>query len=161
MKKIKEVSKKYLRNICMCVIKAILIVLYFFISNFLYTNVDIKTLETGIQIVAMVFLFKAIYTFEKAYKKDDGSLAIKGIEFLSFSFYMVTARYIQIRFNIENYSIFVTCVYAIYFVLKAMVIYTKGINKLSQNLSDVRQIVKKDIPIKKEARKRLNNIIEN
>ena len=92
MKKMKEVSKKYLKDIYICVIKAIFVVIYFFISNYLYKNVNIKNLETGLQIIAMIFLVNSVYIFEKAYRKDSGSLAIKGIETLTFSFYIVTAR---------------------------------------------------------------------
>lgn len=160
MKKIKEVSEKYLKDIYICVIKAILIVIYFFVSNFLYKNLNIEYVERVIQIIAVIFLLRAIFVFEKAYKKDSGSLAIQGIEILVFSLYIITARYIIKRFNFENYSLIVTYGYTLYFVLKAIIIYTKGIKQLSENLSDIRQIVKNDKPIKREAIKRLNKITE-
>lgn len=160
MKKIKEVSEKYLKDIYICVIKALLIIIYFFISNFLYRNVNNEHLETVIQIISMAFGLGAIYIFEIAYKKDDGGLALKGIEILIFSLYMMTSKYITDRYNLKNYSVMVTCIYAIYFALKAIVIYMKGIKELAGNLSDIRQIVKKDKPIKKEATKRLKNIVE-
>ena len=60
MKKMKEVSKKYLKDIYICVIKAIFVVIYFFISNYLYKNVNIKNLETGLQIIAMIFLVNSV-----------------------------------------------------------------------------------------------------
>lgn len=160
MKKIKEVSEKYLKDIYICVIKALLIIIYFFISNYLYKNVDNQHLETAIQIISMAFGFGAIYIFEIAYKKDNEGIALKGIEILIFSLYMMTSKYITDRFNLKNYSVVVTCIYAIYFALKAIVIYMKGINELAGNLSDIRQIVKKEKPIKKEATKRLKNMVE-
>lgn len=162
MKKIQEVSGKYLKKIYICMMKVILIILYFFILDFFYgnENVNIEFLEEIIKIIAMVFLFRAIYIFEKAYKKDNEELAVQGIELLIFSIYMITARYMTNRFNLDNYSFLITCVYSIYFVLKTIFTYMKGIKELSGNLSDVRQIVKKEKPIKKEATKRVKEMAE-
>lgn len=154
MKKIKEVNRKYLKDIYICVIKAILVITYFFISNFLYRN------ETIIQIISMTFGFGAIYIFESAYKKDDDRLALQGIEFLTFSLYIITSKYITERFNFENYSIIVICIFSIYFALKAIIIYMKGINELAINLSDIRQIVKEEKPIRREATKKMKNVVE-
>ena len=92
MKKMRDVSEKYLKDIYIYVIEAILILIYLFISNFLYKNIEIKYFERYIQLISIIFLFTAIYIFEKAYKKDDGGLAIKGIEFLIFSLYMITQK---------------------------------------------------------------------
>ena len=104
----------------------------------------------------MIFLFIAIYIFEKAYKKDDDNLAIQGIEILILSAYTLTSRHITNKFNFEfkTYSLVASYIFAIYFILKCIIIYTKGRKEIAENYSDVREIVKKEEPVIKEATKK-------
>lgn len=152
----KEVNEKYLKEIYLNVLKAIIIVLYFFILNLAYENISSEHLELGIEIFTMIFLFISIYIFEKAYKKDNGNLAIQGIEILVLSTYTLTSRHITNKFNFEfkTYSLVASYIFAIYFILKSIVVYTKGRKEEAENLSDIREIVKKDKPLKKEATKK-------
>lgn len=152
----KEVKEKYLKEIYLNVLKAIIIVLYFLVLNLAYENISSEHLELGIEIFTMIFLFISIYIFEKAYKKDDGNLAIQGIEILVLSTYTLTSRHITNKFNFEfkNYSLVASYIFAIYFILKCIVVYTKGRKEEAENFSDIREIVKKDEPLKKEATKK-------
>ena len=153
----KEVKEKYLKEIYLNILKAIIIVLYFFILNLSYENINNEHLiELGIQIFTMIFLFIAIYIFEKAYKKDDDNLAIQGIEILILSAYTLTSRHITNKFSFEfkSYSLVASYIFAIYFILKSIVIYTKGRKEEVENLSDIRELVKKDEPVIKEATKK-------
>lgn len=152
----KEVNEKYLKEIYLNVLKAIIIVLYFFILNLAYENISSEHLELGIEIFTMIFLFISIYIFEKAYKKDEGNLAIQGIEILVLSTYTLTSRHITNKFNFEfkTYSLVASYIFAIYFILKCIVVYTKGRKEEAENLSDIREIVKKEEPLKKEATKK-------
>lgn len=148
-----EVSEKYLKEIYLNVLKAIIVVLYFFVLNLAYENVNSEYLEIGIKIFTMIFLFIAIYIFEKAYKKDDEKLALQGIEILVLAIYTLTTEHItnKFDFNFKSYSLVASYVFAIYFILKSIIVYTKGRKELAEDLSDIREIVKKDEPIKKEA----------
>ena len=78
----KEVKEKYLKEIYLNVLKAVIITLFFFVLNLAYENVRSEYLASGIKILTMIFLFISIYIFEKAYKKDDDNLAVQGIEIL-------------------------------------------------------------------------------
>ena len=155
----KEVKEKYLKEIYLNILKAIIIVLYFFILNQAYENISNEHLELGIEILTMIFLFISIFIFEKAYKKDDGNLAIQGIEILVLSTYTLTSRHITNKFNFEfkSYSLVASYIFAIYFILKCIIIYTKGRKEEAESLSDIREIVKKDEPIIKEATKKNNS----
>lgn len=155
----KEVKEKYLKEIYLNILKAIIIVLYFFILNQAYENISNEHLELGIEILTMIFLFISIFIFEKAYKKDDGNLAIQGIEILVLSTYTLTSRHITNKFNFEfkSYSLVASYIFAIYFILKCIIIYTKGRKEEAESLSDIREIVKKDEPIIKEATKKSSN----
>ena len=152
----KEVKEKYLKEIYLNILKAIIIVLYFFVLNLAYENISTEYIELGIKIFTMIFLFIAIYIFERAYKKDDDNLAVQGIEILVLSAYTLTSRHITNKFNFEfkTYSLVASYIFAIYFILKCIFIYTKGRKEEAENLSDIKEIVKKDEPIKKEATKK-------
>ena len=109
----KEVSEKYMKEIYLNVLKAVIIVLYFLILNLAYENINIRYLQAGIKIFTMLFLFISIYIFEKAYKKDDEKLAIHGIEILILSTYTLTTEHITNRFNFnfKSYSLVASYVY--------------------------------------------------
>lgn len=152
----KEVNEKYLKEIYLNILKAIIIILYFFVLNLSYENVNIELLEIGIKIFTMIFLFISIYIFERAYKKDNDNLAIQGIEILILATYTLTTDHIteKFKFNFKSYSLVAAYIFAIYFILKCIIIYTKGRKEISDELSDIKEIVKKSEPTKKEATKR-------
>lgn len=152
----KEVSEKYMKKIYLNVLKAIIIVLYFFVLNVACENVNPQYLEKGIELCTMILLFISIFIFEWAYRKDDDDLAIQGIEILILSAYTLTTQHITKKFNfpLKNYLLVASYIFAIYFILKCIVVYTKGRKEMAENLSDIKEIVQKDEPVKKEATKK-------
>lgn len=158
----KNIDEKYMNKLYLNILKAVIIVFYFLILNLTYENISAEHLETGIKILTMIFLFISIYLIEKAYKKDNGDLALSGIEILILSAYTLTTKYITTKYNLnfKIYSLISSYVSAIYFVFKSIVIYTQGRKKLAENLSDIREIVKKEEPIKKEATKKKKEVKE-
>lgn len=158
----KEVDEKYIKSICINIVKAIIVIFYFLILNLISEKIGEELFRRGIQICTMIFLFVAIYIIEKAYKEDDGVKAIDGIEVLVLATAVLTLEYITNRFKFQfnSYSSTVSYVFAIYFVLKSIVIYTKGRKEVEKSLSDIEEIVKKEEPIKKEATKKRKEKVE-
>ena len=159
MKKIiekKEVDEKFLKKIYLNVLKAIIVVVYILVMNLACENMETQYFERGVQLCTMIFLFISIFIFELAYRKDEDDLAIQGIEILILSAFILTSKHISKKFNFDfkNYSLVASYIFAIYFVLKGIVVYTKGRREMAEDLSDIREIVKKDEPIKKEATKK-------
>ena len=152
----KEVSEKYMKKIYLNVLKAIIIVLYFFVLNVACENVNPQYLEKGIELCTMILLFISIFIFEWAYRKDNDDLAIQGIEILILSAYTLTSQHITKKFDfpLKNYLLVASYIFAIYFILKCIVVYTKGRKEMAENLSDIKEIVQKDEPVKKEATKK-------
>ena len=152
----KEVSEKYMKKIYLNVLKAIIVVLYFFVLNVACENVNPQYLEKGIELCTMILLFISIFIFEWAYKKDNDDLAIQGIEILILSAYTLTSQHITKKFDfpLKNYLLVASYIFAIYFILKCIVVYTKGRKEMAENLSDIKEIVQKDEPVKKEATKK-------
>ncbi len=151
----KELKDKYINEIYFNIIKAIIIIAYFFAFNLLYAKVEKNVCDALIDLITMAFLFITIFLFEKAYKKDSGDLAVQGIEMLVLSIHSLSVRYITEKFNLsfQNYLLTSSYVFAIYYILKAIVIYTKGKKEDLDKLSDIKEIVK-DEPIKKKATKK-------
>ena len=162
MKNLKEVDEKTMKDVYANIVKAILVIFYFLIVNLAYENVNIETLNRGIQLFTMIFLFITIFIFEISYKKDDTKLAIEGIELLVLSFITLTIDHVitKYHFELKPYALVISYVYAIYFILKGIVIYTKGRKQYADSLSDIREIVKKEEPAKKEATKKSKVDIE-
>ena len=148
----KNIDKKYIKKIYSNILKAIFIIFYFLILKANYENI----VRIGTNILTMIFLFLSIYLFEKSYKREEGNLALSGIEALILSTYMLTIEHSIKKFDIEfkKYLLIGLFTFSIYFFLKSIIIYTIGRKELAQNYSDVREIIKKDKPSKKEAKKK-------
>ena len=155
MEEEKENNKLIRKKIFENLIIAIAMMLYFIVINFSYIRVDENLLLQGIKIASLVILFMSIVTFEIAYNKDSGSIAINGIEVLVLAIHTLTIRIVVNKFKIDfdKYVLYSTYTFAIYYVLKSMIIYTIEKKKYLDSLSDIHEIVNNE-PVKKEAKKR-------
>ena len=153
----KENNKIIRRKIFENIIIAIAMMIYFIIINFSYLRMEENILLQGIKIESIVILFFGIAIFEVAYHKDSGRIAINGIEVLILSIHTLTIWTVINRFKIEfdKYILFSTYVFAIYYILKSIIIYTVEKKKYLDSLSDIHEIVSNE-PVKKEAKKRKN-----
>ena len=144
--KAKENNKIICRKILQNLIIINFIFLYLLIAKFIDTKIS-----------SIVILFISIIIFEVAYHKDDGIIAIYGIEILVLAFHTLIMRYIIVKNNIffGTYINYLVIVIIIYYMLKMMIIYTNEKRKYVKSLSDIHEIVNKE-PIKKEAKKREN-----
>lgn len=153
MKKIDEdVLKKMMKNF----LKAILIMFYFLIINIMHIIADQELTQKCIQILTLVFLFVGIGLIEMAYKKDSRKIAIDGIEVLILAVHLLTIEHVTTRFNFyyEAYILSSSYIIALFFVLKALIVYTNWIKECDDRRSDIKEILKKEEPIKKEATKK-------
>lgn len=152
----KEVSQAILKRIVYNILKAIGIIIYFAILNLAYIRMDQERLIGDIQIFAGTFLVLGIVFLEISYKQDSGAKAITAIEFIVLSLHSLSIMHVitMLEYDFRFYLLTSSYIFAIYYVLKAIVIYTKERRKYLKSLSDISEIVKKDEPIKKEAKKR-------
>ena len=154
----KEISKEILKKIFINVLKAIGIIIYFMILNILYTKIQQNSLMKIIEIFSGLFLLGGLIQLEVAYKKDSGEIAITAIELLCLSLHTLTIMHIVtiLKYDFRIYILASSYLISIYYILKSNVIYTKEKRKYLTSLSDISDIVKKDEPIKKEAKKRVH-----
>lgn len=151
MEKRKKVNEKIFENI----IIAVAIMLYFIIINFSYYRIDESSLIIGLKIVSMVILLLSIIIFEIAYKKDSGKIAIYGIEILVLASHALSIMQVveiaKIKFT--TYIVISAYTFVIYYILKAIILYTIDERNYLKSLSDIKDIVNNE-PIKKKASKK-------
>ena len=152
----KEISQEILKKIFHNLLRAIGVMFYFILLNLAYSTIKQERLLGDIEVFAGVFLVIGMFFLEKAYKKDSGSIAITGIEFLFLSLHSLSIMHIitLFQYHFQFYLLTSSYLFSIYYVLKAIILYTKGRRDYLKSLSDISEIVKKEEPIKKEAKKR-------
>lgn len=136
-------------------LKAIGVMIYFIVLNFAYTRMNTDRLMNDIEVFAGIFLVVGLVMLERAYKKDSGNMALSGIELLCLSMHSLSINHVITfyQYDFRFYLLSSSYVFAIYYVLKSIIIYTKEKRQYLKNLSDISEIVKEE-PIKKEAKKR-------
>ncbi len=154
-----KIPKEVLNNIFYCVLMAIIIITYFFTMNISYNGLVFEKMEKTLQLFSGIFLLIGLIFLEKAYRQDSGKKAVTAIEFLTLSMFNLSIIHFtkKYKFDFQIYLTAASYVLGIYYILKAIIIYTKGRSKELENLSDVKDIVKKDNPVVKEATKKLKN----
>lgn len=151
----KEISQEILKKIFINLIIAIAIMGYFAILNYSYDKINQDNLVNIIEICSGVLLLISLILLEVSYKKDSGTLAITAIEFLVLTFHSLLIIHIITRYEYQFQFYILTSSYTIatYYVLKSIILYTKGRKEYLKGLSDISEIVKKEEPVKKEAKK--------
>ena len=137
-------------------VRAILVMLYFITLNFAYTRMNLERLIGDIEVFSGVFLVLGLLALEKSYKEEKGSTAITAIELMALSMHSLSIMNViaMMKYDFRTYLLTSSYIIAIYYVFKAIVIYTMQKRKELKELSDISEIVKDDEPIKKEAKKR-------
>ena len=156
----KEVSQQIIKKMFIHILKAVGAIVYAICINYIYMNVDQNKSTLFIKIFSTIFLIVGLIELERAYKKDSGRIVLSGIELLVLSFYTLSILHITtlLKYNYTFYVLTFSYIFAIYYVLKDIFIYTKEKKEYLESLSDISEIVKNDEPIKKEAKKKEKNI---
>ncbi|MCI8383792.1 MAG: hypothetical protein HFJ33_02850 [Clostridia bacterium] len=152
----KEISQEILKKIFRNLLRAVGIMFYFMILNLAYFTMQQERLLGDIEVFAGAFLVVGIVLLERAYKKDEGSIAVTGMECLFLSLHSLSIMHVitLFKYDFQFYLLTSSYVFSIYYVFKAIILYTKGRKDYLNSLSDISEIVKKEEPIKKEAKKR-------
>lgn len=147
-------DKKYLKKIWINISIAAILMLYFIIVNILYNKLNHESLILTLKTLSVIIMAIGIIIFEIAYKKDNGIIAITGIEILITAFHTLSILHVvQVSaFDFRIYILTSSYLFAIYFVLKSMIIYTMEKRKYLKSLSDIKNIVKNE-PTRKDAKR--------
>lgn len=131
IKKKQNLPKEEVGKINKCVFQNILvslcIIIYFIFLNLGHMNIQGEVYVTDLKVFSMCILLLAIALIEKAYKKDDGKMAIYGIEMIVLSIVTVALIYVNLMLS-TRYVYIVTAIsyiFAIYYLIKSIVIYVR------------------------------------
>ena len=151
-----KLPEKTIKKIFLNIFFAIVLMVYFLIINIGYVGLTDENLEKVIELFSGIFLVAGLSKIEKAYKQDNDSKAITAIELLVISMYTLSITHIikKYKFDFQIYITATSYVCAIYFVFKSIIIYTQSKRKILENASDIKEILKKERPVKKESTKK-------
>lgn len=143
-KKIDEKTKSKIKSIIFDnIIIAIDIVALFIILSISSNHIQKSVMTIICNSLSIIMLLYTIVLFELAYKKDSGKLAMHGIELLALSIITLFTSYMLLE--IHTQQIFLVGVYfTIYYVVKILYLCIKEKNKHVTDVSDIKEIVKKE-----------------
>ena len=135
----KKMNGEVFKNLLIAI--AIEVFFNFIILGFI--NIEQSVFIVDLKVFAVSLLAVAIGTFEYAYKKDSGKIAIYGIEMLVLALCMLAAIYIDIMLNSKFVIIAILTTYAIaiYYTVKSIIVYTKM--KRQYFIDSMKKIIKK------------------
>ncbi len=142
-----EVKEKIKKEVFINIAVASVIILYliFIVLGSVGSIKNVRAID--LNIFSIIFLGTAITIFEVAYRKDDGKLAIYGIESLVVAIFTLFLPYIIFELNKtdKKYYLMASIYIASYYILKSIIISAKTRSKyMNSNISDVKEIVKKE-----------------
>ena len=132
-----KINKVIFKNLLM----AVAVITYFLFINLGYINIKNDVYIIDLKVFSMCILLLAIVLLENAYKKDNGSIAIFGIEMIVASIISVSLIYINLM--LANSYIAITAsisfIFAIYYLIKTIIIYLKM--KKAYFVNDMKEII--------------------
>ena len=146
-----KISKNVYENLLI----AIIIMIYFIVINYLYYKLSKTTIMLVLRVLSMVILTVCISILEYAFRKDSGKRAINAIEVLVLAGHTLSISHVvqSNKFEFANYILVSSYIFSIYYLLKAIFLYTKERREYLKSLSDIKDIVSND-PVKKVATKK-------
>ena len=149
--------QQYNKDIFINMLCAVIVMTYFIILNILNYNCSAKAFEIYTKASCMLVLAVSIIIIEISYKKNNIKMAIYGLEGIIIAIYILLIETITTTFNFKTntYIVFSSYIFPIYYSFKSIMIQTKETRKELKQMSDIKEIVKKEKPSKKVAKKRI------
>lgn len=160
--KAKMVEDKIIQRVYYIILVVIGVLGYFILLNLAYQNFEISKMNSITEIVAILFFIFGLTSLEIAYRKESGKKMINAIEALVLAGHALSIFYITTRFKFDFQIYILASSYfvSLYFLGKAVFIYTKGKRDYLNSLSDISELVKKEEPMIKEATKKEKKVEE-
>lgn len=148
--------KKLLTNLTF----GLITIIYLIFISIEYVRLDSLVLIKYINASIMLFLVISIIMMEIAYRKREGLIFFNGLEFLATALFILLEQHMAkvLNCSVQVYTFAGSSLFAIYYILKSAILYTKSQQEKLKDLSDIKDIVK-DEPIKKVS-KRKNKKVE-
>lgn len=108
-------------------------------------NIETSVFIKDLQVFSISFIIFTIILFEISYKKENGKLAINGVESFAFSVCILSSIYVY-TMHMKDFDLYISLVaytFSIYYIIKAIIISKKMKKQYVQSLSDIEEIIKK------------------
>lgn len=140
---IKEQARK---NIFTNIIIAIIAISYFIFLILGSAGSTKNVRVVDFNIFSIIILGLAICLFEIAYKKDNGAIAMYGVEALTIALTTLFLPYVifEVSEAHKKYYLMVSSYIGIYYIIKCIYISVKTKKKYLDEASDIKEIVKKE-----------------
>lgn len=127
-----------------------MIMIYFMFFNIQYEVLPENFLIKYINISSLIFLGISILMIELSYKKEKDSILLYGVEFLLLAIFTLLIKHIPklLSCNVQTYILIGSYLFALYYMLKSTVLYTKERQEELKSFIDIKEIVKEE-PIKR------------
>ena len=132
-----------------------MIMIYFMFFNLQYEVLPTDILTKYINISSIIFLGIAILMIEISYKKEKDNILLYGVEFLLLAIFTLLIKHIPklLDCNTQTYILIGSYLFALYYMLKSTVLYTKERQEELKSFIDIKEI-DKDEPIKKPSKRK-------
>lgn len=141
-----EIKDKMKKDIFTNISVAVVIITYFIfiILGSIGTIKNVRKID--INIFSLLFLGVTIFLFENAYRKENGSLAMYGIETLAVAVFTLFLPYIIYELDEvhKKYYLMASIYIGAYYILKAIFVSARTKAKYLNSISDVKELVKKE-----------------
>ena len=142
----KEEKRKLYKKMFTNIMIACAITIYLIFVNLGFLNIKPEIFVTDLEVFSISLIVVTIIIFEKAYKKDNDTIAIFGIETLLLAIITLISMYI-FKIYPEKYMLFIVCfgiLFDIYYIIKSIVTYVIGKKIYRNSVSDVKEIVEEE-----------------
>ena len=141
-----KLKEKIRREVFFNILLAIAIIVYFIFLMLGSIDTIKASRSTDFKIFSLLLLFISIVLFEIAYKKDNGKLALNGVEILLVSIVTLFLPYIVFELDMihQKYYIASMSLIAIYYIVKSIIIGKKTKKAYIKTESDIKEITKKE-----------------
>lgn len=132
-----KINKHLFQNILV----ALCIIVYFIFLNLGQVNIQGEVYITDLKVFSICILLLAIALIERAYQKDDGNIALYGVEMVVLSLITVALIYVDLMLP-TRYAYIVTSIsyiFAIYYLIKSIVIYLRKRKKYF--VDDMKEVI--------------------
>ena len=132
--------KKLLTNLTF----GLITIIYLIFISIEYVRLDSLVLIKYINASIMLFLVISIIMMEIAYRKREGLIFFNGLEFLATALFILLAQHMAkvLNCSVQVYTFAGSSLFAIYYILKSAILYTKSQQEKLKDLSDIKDIVK-------------------
>lgn len=142
----KEQKRDILKKVGINLLIALGVAVYFGFIMLGYINIERETYINDLKVFSLVVIALTIILFEQAYNKNNGKIAVYGVEALVVSVVTLIMLYTAILYS--DYFVMlgsiIAAVILVYYIVKSIVIFIRERKKWINSISDVKEIVSEE-----------------